>query len=347
MAGLHPLQVSGVDRLTEEAVALTFDIPSSLDDDFRFCAGQYLTLSAHIDGVEVRRSYSICSAPHEGSLRVGIKALPNGVFSNYANTQIHKGDTLKVGAPEGRFVFTPSSSPKKIMLFAAGSGITPMLSIAKTALNESVDHRVVLVYGNRNPENSMFADEIHTLTQNYADRFSLIQIFSRARAEGALFGRIDNANILYVLNTLCSQTDFDDFYICGPGGMIETCTQVLKDSGVGSEKIHVEHFGGSVKDISSEQKGIVSYTVVLDDEVHRFTADAQKSVLDAALAAGIEAPYSCQGGVCGSCIGRVKSGSVEMGNNQILTDGEVEEGLVLSCQASCTSDSLEIDFDDV
>jgi len=347
MAGLHPLQVSGVDRLTEEAVALTFDIPSSLGEDFRFRAGQYLTLSAHIDGAEVRRSYSICSAPHEGSLRVGIKALPNGVFSNYANTQIHKGDTLKVGAPEGRFVFTSSSNPKKIMLFAAGSGITPMLSIAKTALNESVDHEVVLVYGNRDPKNSMFADEIHALTQTYADRFSLIQIFSRARAEGALFGRIDNANILYVLNTLYSQTRFDDFFICGPGAMIETCTQVLKDSGVGCEKIHVEHFGASTDKSVSTQEGIIAYTVVLEGETHHFSSEANKSVLDAALNAGLEAPYSCQGGVCGSCIGRVKSGSVEMGNNQILTDEEVEEGLVLSCQASCTSDSLEIDFDDV
>ena len=347
MAGLHQLQVSGVERLTKDAVAITFDVPSSLKADFRFQPGQYLTLSAQIAGSEVRRSYSICSAPHEGSLRVGIKALPKGVFSTYANSQVREGDLLDVGAPEGRFVYVSSANPKKLMLFAAGSGITPMLSIAKAALKDNPDHQVILVYGNRSPESSMFADEIQAMELNHPHQFSVINIYSRARAEDALFGRIDNANILYVLNTLHSKVCFDDFYICGPGGMIETCTQVLQDAGIESPKIHVEHFSGGSAPVASDKEGKVAYTVVLDEKVHQFTADAQKSVLDAALAAGLEAPYSCQGGVCGSCIGRVKSGHVEMGNNQILTDGEVEEGLVLSCQASCTSDALEIDFDDV
>ena len=347
MSGLHQLRVSVVERLTEDAVALTFEVPSSLTEDFRFQAGQYLTLSAQIDGTEVRRSYSICSAPHEDRLRVGIKALPKGVFSTHANTQIQEGDVLHVGAPEGRFVYTPSTSQKKIMLFAAGSGITPLLSIAKAALNDSTGNQVVLVYGNQNPESSMFADEIQSIAENYPDQFSVINVYSRAGGEGALFGRIDTANINYVLNTLYNQTRFDDFYICGPGGMIDSCTQVLTDVGVESQKIHVEHFGGGVAPVASDQEGTVRYTVLLDDESHQFTADAQKSVLDAALAAGLEAPYSCQGGVCGSCIGRVKSGSVQMANNQILTDAELEEGLVLSCQASCTSDRLEIDFDNV
>ena len=347
MAGLHQLRVSGVERLTEDAVAISFEVPSSLIEDFAFKAGQYLTLSANINGSEVRRSYSICNAPHEGSLRVGIKALPKGVFSTYANSQVREGDLLDVGAPEGRFVYAPSSDSKKIMLFAAGSGITPMLSIAKAALEDQAQHQVVLVYGNRSPKSSMFADEIQTIAQNHPGQFSVVNVYSRAQGEGALFGRINNANIQYVLNTLYSQTRFDDFYICGPSGMIETCTQVLKDAGVESQKIHVEYFGGGAISPPSNQEGTVTYTVLLDEESHQFAADAQKSVLDAVLAAGVEAPYSCQGGVCGSCIGRVKSGSVQMANNQILTDGEIEDGLVLSCQASCTSDYLEIDFDDV
>ena len=344
MSGLHPLQVKEVQRLTDDAVALSFSIPKELAQPFLYLAGQYLTLSHTIEGKDVRRSYSLCSAPHEEVLRVGIKAIPDGLFSNYANTQIKVGDTLQVGAPEGRFIYEPNQN-NNLLLLAAGSGITPILSIAKTALKET-DGKVVLVYGNRSEEDKMFADELQTLQTTYGQRFEVVNIYSRKKATDALFGRIDMSHINYVRNTLFSQLAFHDFYVCGPSGMIEASAQALSDSGVNDQNIHVEHFTGG-GEIDRSVEGLVAYEVVLDDETHPFSADASKTILEAAIDAGIDPPYSCQGGVCGSCIGRVKEGEVSMASNQILSDSEVAEGLVLTCQASCATDRIVVDFDDV
>ena len=344
MSGLHSLQVKEIQRLTDDAVAISFSIPNELAQPFSFKAGQYLTLSHTIAGENVRRSYSLCSAPHEEVLRVGIKAIPNGLFSNYANTQIKVGDTLEVGAPEGRFVYEPNGK-NNLFLLAAGSGITPILSIAKTALKKT-DGKVVLVYGNRSEDDKMFADELQTLQTAYGQRFEIVHIYSRKKTADALFGRIHISHINYVRNTLFSQLNFDDFYVCGPAGMIEASVQALSDSGVHDENIHVEHFSGG-GEIDRSVEGKIAYKVLLDDETHPFSADASKTILEAAIAAGIDPPYSCQGGVCGSCIGRVKEGEVSMASNQILSDSEVEEGLVLTCQASCTSERVVVDFDDV
>ena len=344
MSGLHPLQVKEVQRLTDDAVAISFSIPKELKRLFSFKAGQYLTLSHNIDGEQVRRSYSLCSAPYEEVLRVGIKAIPNGLFSNYANSQIKVGDKLEVGAPEGRFVYEPNGN-NNLLLLAAGSGITPILSIAKTALNET-EGKVVLVYGNRTEDDKMFAGELQALQTTYRQRFEIVHIYSKSKTTDALFGRIDLSHINYVRNTLFSQLDFDDFYVCGPSGMIEASVQALSDSGVHDENIHVEHFTGDGK-IDRRNVGLVQYKVILDDETHAFSADASKTILEATIEAGVDPPYSCQGGVCGSCIGRVKEGNVSMASNQILSDSEVNEGLVLTCQTSCETERVVIDFDEV
>jgi ring-1,2-phenylacetyl-CoA epoxidase subunit PaaE len=230
-------------------------------------------------------------------------------------------------------------------LLAAGSGITPILSIAKTALKET-DGKVVMVYGNRSEDDQMFADQLQTLQTAYGQRFEIVHIYSRKKTTDALFGRIDMSHINYVRNTLFSQLDFDDFYVCGPAGMIEASVQALSDSGVRDENIHVEHFTGG-GEIDRSVEGFVQYEVILDDETHPFSADASKTILEAAIDAGVDPPYSCQGGVCGSCIGRVKEGEVSMASNQILSDGEVAEGLVLTCQASCITERVIVDFDDV
>ena len=219
-----------------------FPYQMSLHNPFRSRQGNTLPCLTPLTGEQVRRSYSLCSAPHEGVLRVGIKAIPNGLFSNYANTQIKVGDTLEVGAPEGRFVYEPNGK-NNLLLLAAGSGITPILSIAKTALKET-DGKVVLVYGNRSEDDKMFADELQTLQTAYGQRFEIVHIYSRKKTADALFGRIDMSHINYVRNTLFSQLDFDDFYVCGPTGMIEASVQALSDSGVRDENIHVEHFTG-------------------------------------------------------------------------------------------------------
>lgn len=344
MSGLHPLQIKEIQRLTDDAVVISFSIPKDITPSFSFTAGQYLTLSHTIKGEKIKRSYSLCSAPHEEILRIGIKAIPNGLFSNYANTQIKVGDTLQVGAPEGRFIYEPKGD-NNLLLLAAGSGITPILSIAKTALKKT-NGKVVLVYGNRSEDDSMFTDEIQTLQTAYDQRFEVVNIYSRKKAANALFGRIDMSHINYVRNTLFSQLNFDDFYVCGPSGMIEASVQALSDSGVNDQNIHVEHFTGG-GEIDRSVEGMVEYEIVLDDETHPFSADASKTILEAAIDAGIDPPYSCQGGVCGSCIGRVKEGDVSMASNQILSDSEVAEGLVLTCQASCASERVIVDFDDV
>ena len=344
MSELHSLQVKEVKRLTNDAVAISFSTPKELALAFSFKAGQYLTLSHTIGGEQIRRSYSLCSAPHEGILQVGIKTIPNGLFSNYANTQIKVGDTLDVGTPEGRFIYEPNGNNNLLML-AAGSGITPILSIIKTALKET-NGKVVLVYGNRSEDDKMFVSELQTLQAEYGQRFEIVHVYSRKKTTDALFGRIDMSIINYVRNTMLSKLDFNDFYICGPNGMIEASVQTLSDSGVHQQNIHVEHFTGS-GEIDRSMEGFVQYEVILDDETHPFSADANKTVLEAAIDAGIDPPYSCQGGVCGSCIGRVKEGNVSMASNQILSDSEIAEGLVLTCQASCTTERVIVDFDDV
>ncbi|MDC3079383.1 2Fe-2S iron-sulfur cluster-binding protein [Flavobacteriaceae bacterium] len=344
MSEMYPLQVVEVQRLTDDAVAISFAIPKDLTQPFSFQSGQFLTLSQTIDDKDVRRSYSICSAPHEELLRVGIKAIPNGLFSNYANRNIQVGDTLKVGVPQGRFTFIPNQN-KNLLLLAAGSGITPIMSIAKTALKET-ESNLVLVYGNRSEDDTMFFDELQQLKSTYENRLSVVNIYSRKKVSDALFGRIDMSHINYVRNTLFSQLNFDTFYVCGPSGMIEASVQALSDSGVSDENIHVEHFTGGAE-IDRSVEGKIAYEVLLDDETHPFSADASKTILEAAIDAGIEPPYSCQGGVCGSCIGRIKEGEVSMASNQILSDSEVEEGLVLTCQASCTSKHIVVDFDRV
>jgi len=344
MSGLHPLQVKEIQRLTDDAVVITFSIPKELTQLFSYTAGQYLTLSHTISGEKVRRSYSLCSAPYEDVLRVGIKAIPNGLFSNYANTQIKVGDTLEVGTPEGRFIYNPNGN-NNLLLLAAGSGITPILSIAKTALKEK-SGKVVLVYGNRSEDDKMFADELQMLQAACGQRFEVVNIYSRKKKTDALFGRIDMSHINYLRNTLFSQLDFDDFYVCGPTGMIEASVQALLDSGVCDENIHVERFTGG-GEIDRSVEGLVQYEVILDDETHSFSADASKTILEAAIDAGVDPPYSCQGGVCGSCIGRVKEGEVSVASNQILSDNELVEGLVLTCQVSSTTERVIVDFDDV
>ena len=344
MSGFHPLQIKEIQRLTDDAVAISFSIPKNLAQSFLFRAGQYITLSHNIGGEQVRRSYSICSAPHERILRIGVKAIPNGLFSNFANRHLKVGDTLEVSAPKGRFIYEPSGN-KNLLLLAAGSGITPILAIAKIALKET-DGKVVLVYGNRSKDDKMFADELQSLQIAYGQRFEIVHIFSRKKTTDALFGRIDMSHINYVRNTLFSQLDFDYFFICGPAGMIEASVQALSDSGVRNENIHVEYFTGG-GEIAPSVEGLVEYEVILDNEKYMFSADASKTILEAAIGAGADPPYSCQGGVCGSCIGRVKEGNVNMVSNQILSKSEEDEGLVLTCQASCASERVIVDFDDV
>ncbi|UJH69025.1 ferredoxin--NADP reductase [Allomuricauda sp. SCSIO 65647] len=349
MSEFYPLKVAQVERLTANAVSLSFEIPENLKSVFSFKAGQYITLKHRLNGEEVRRAYSISCAPGSEKITVGVKKMLNGAFSVYANEHIKSGDTFEVMPPEGRFVFEPGNEAKNIAAFAAGSGITPIMSIAETVLTGHPDNTFLLVFGNQSPEEVMYAQKIDALKQKYNDQFFLQHIFSRTPGDDALFGRIETSTVNFALKNKFKHVEFDAYYLCGPEEMINTVSDTLKKNGVSDHAIFFELFTPSevVDTLAENLSGKTQVEVLLDDEVHALTMDKKELVLDAVLKANIDAPYSCQGGVCSSCVARVTEGKVEMVKNQILTDGEVAEGLVLTCQSHPVTPKLKIDYDDV
>ncbi len=349
MSKPYMLPLLAVKQETKSAVSLTFDVPASLKDVFAFKAGQYLSLQTEIEGQLIRRAYSLCSAPHEALWQVAIKEVSGGVFSSFANQKLTSNQSLEVFPPEGRFVF--ENNPNKaqsIVCFAAGSGITPILSIIKTALHDSLN-KVVLVYGNKTPNDRLFSEDIQQLQNLYSDRFVVYDVFSQSNQENSLFGRIEASTVGYVLKNMHAQESFDAFYLCGPEGMIATVEKALLESAVEEAIIHKEFFS-TVSDGAQNNTafdGNCSVSVVVDDETFSFEMRGKKTLLEAALSEKIDVPYSCQGGVCCSCIGRLKSGNVVMDNNQILTESELDEGLILACQSRPTTSNIVVDFDDV
>lgn len=348
MSESHALRIAAVDQLTPNAVALTFDIPENLKEAYSFTAGQYITLKHTLDGKELRRAYSISSPPSSGKLTVGIKKMEDGTFSVYANEHLKAGDTIEVMPPEGRFVFE-GSSPKKIAAFAAGSGITPIMSIAQTVLESHPENTFVLVFGNQSPEETMYFEQLQNLKEQYGERFFVQYVYSRSNQPDALFGRIERSTVNFVLKNKFKGTEFDGFYLCGPEEMIDQVSETLKENGVSKDKIHFELFTSSdtEDELAEGLEGKTEVKVILDDETYTFVMDKKELVLDAVLKQDIDAPYSCQGGVCSSCIARLTEGKAEMVKNQILTDGEIEEGFVLTCQSHPTSSKITIDYDDV
>lgn len=349
MSDFHPLTISSKKQLTPNSVALTFDIPSHLKDTFSFVAGQYITLKQDINGEEVRRAYSLSSAPSTGEMTIGIKKVPDGRFSTYVNDVLAASDVIEVMPPEGRFVYESNGSAQNIMAFAAGSGITPIMAIAKTVLESHPENTFVLVYGNQTKVETMYLESLEALKAEYGNRLTIQYLFSRANEEGALFGRIEASTVNLMLKNKFKDVSFEAFYLCGPEGMINLVTESLTNVGISKDHIHFELF------TSSEAKPIVVEAVdgegridiILDDENFSVQMEKKGIILDVLLKNNVDAPYSCQGGVCSSCIARVKEGKAEMIKNQILTDGEIAEGFILTCQALPLTDSLVIDFDDV
>jgi len=349
MAQFHTLKIQSIVRQTEKAVSITFDVPTNLSAEFNFKAGQYITLKAVINETEIRRDYSLSSSPKSGDLTVTIKEIEGGVFSTYANKSLNIGDSLEVGMPNGRFIYESQSEDiKSIVAFAAGSGITPIMSIARTVLETGNDN-VVLIYGNKSPEKTIFYKEILELQSAYLNRFKVQFVYSESNDDGALFGRIDVSNINYVIKNTVQLEPSQLFYLCGPEEMIKTTTAILSEKGIREERILFELFTASnvVPENKSINKGESEITMLVDDEETTLMMPQNQTILEAALANDIDAPYSCQGGVCSSCICRVTEGSAKMRQNNILTDNEVAEGLVLSCQAEPASSLLKVDFDDI
>ena len=350
----HSLAVASVEATTRESVAITFAVPEALQKSFEYIQGQYLTLRATIDGQEERRSYSICSAVQDKRLRVAIKKVAGGVFSNWAAGHLLPGTTVDVMPPQGHFyVPLAPETGRHIMAFAAGSGITPMLSIIKTMLLAEPLTRVTLVYGNRSSSSVMFKEELEDLKDRFLCRLNLVWVMSRETQDIELFnGRIDYEKTSALLTRWVDPASIDAAFICGPMEMMQAVTQALQEKGVDKSRIKSELFGTpsaakpraiQVLDASDE---LCEVEVVLDGSRRRFSMPKNGiSVVDAGLKAGIDMPYSCKGGVCSTCRAQVLSGEVDMDNNFALEDYELARGFVLCCQSFPVSNKLVIDFD--
>ncbi|WP_298532343.1 ferredoxin--NADP reductase [uncultured Algibacter sp.] len=351
MSSFHKLSVKNITRETDKAISISFNIPENLKDTFAFKSGQYVTLKTNINNNEVRRDYSLCVSPKSGELKVAIKEVKDGTFSAYANNTLKVGDTIEVAPPKGRFIFEPNDSKtKNIALFAAGSGITPVLSIIKCALEEEVYSKVILVYGNKTTKDTMFLQELLDLQHNYKDRFSVQFVFSQQDEEDAIFGRIEKSTVNYVMKNEHKHVEVDAYYLCGPEGMIHTVKDVLTEHNIDESRIHFELFKAAkpaeVKEVAVTS-GSTNISITVDDETSTFKMSQKQTILEAALDEDIDAPYSCQGGICSSCLAKITEGAATMRQNNILTTSEVAEGLILTCQAHPTTPTLAIDFDDV
>lgn len=350
MSTFFSLRIKEIIRETPQAVSIAFDIPAELKSQFSFKAGQYITLKTNIDGKEIRRAYSLCSPPHDDSFKVTVKEVPDGKFSVIANNKLKAGDVLEVHPPEGKFVFEASedSKPNIYAAFAAGSGITPVLSILKTALHTEPDSRFVLVYGNRTPNETIFFKELLELQASFPDRLFIEFVYSKSKEEGSHYGRIERSTVNYVVKNRFGDEKFKKFFLCGPEEMINNVTEVLQENEVPKENIAFELFSVSDEgEVASDLDGTTEVNLIVDDEETTFSMSQNTTVLDAALEQGLDVPYSCQGGICSSCVARISEGEATMKKNSILVDSEIEEGLILTCQAHPTTPHLKVDYDDV
>ena len=348
MNTFHKLSIKNRIQETADAVSLVFEVPENLKTNFSFKAGQYITLKATINGSEIRRAYSICSAPESGELKVAIKTVDNGIFSTYATSQLKVGNVLEVHEPEGKFVLEPTRSNNYLGM-AAGSGITPVLSMIKAVLQREPSSSFTLIYGNKSSEETMFKAELDALSITYDSRFNLHYVFSRQNEEGSLFGRIDKGHTNYFIKNIYKNWSFKTVFLCGPEEMIKTVSTTLKENRYKESQILFELFTASVNEESNSQikEGQTEVTVLLDDEEFTFTMKQTDDILAAALRNDVDAPYSCQGGVCSSCLAKVNEGKAVMAKNNILTDDEVDDGFILTCQAHPITSKISIDYDDV
>jgi len=359
----HDLPVSNITPEAAGAVAITFQVPENLRSGFNFKAGQFLTLRATIDGNDVRRSYSISSSQNSyvqnGTLEVGIRPVQGGVFSNWAATQLKVGDVLRVMPADGRFIVHRPRAIHRVG-FAAGSGITPILSILSSTLEEQTESKFTLVYGNRRMDSVMFNEALQDLKDRYPNRLTLIHVLSRQAQEVPLLeGRIDESKVKEIVSSLLPAASMDEVFICGPEAMIEATEKALLEAGVPARNIRTERFTSPTLEAlpadarkhvvlghAPESKGDVSLTVVLDGKKHQMQMSTTDKILDVALAAGLDLPYSCKGGVCCTCRAKVMQGSVVMEKNFTLEKWESEQGFVLSCQAKPTSKEVVMSFDE-
>jgi len=351
----HPLAIKDIRRETPDCVSIAFDVPPPLADVFQFSAGQNITLKLHIGGQELRRSYSICSSPFDDELRVAIKKLPEGRFSAHAHLHLQPGDVLEVLPPSGRFSLSPDPARRASYLaFAAGSGITPVISIIKTLLSKEPGSHFTLVYGNRNRGSIIFRETLDALKNRYMDRFTIHHILSREQTDAPVnAGRINAAKCEQLSQYLLDIHAMDHIFICGPEAMIFDTRDWLLGKGIPKEKIHFELFtvpGESVRVRKEQalfpQTATSRIKLKLDGVSIEYDLPfAGMSILDGALQQGADLPYACKGGVCATCRARLISGEVEMDNNYALEQEELDQGFILTCQSHPRTPLVEVDFD--
>ena len=350
MSSFYKLSIKEIIKETADAVSILFNVPEELQSHYTFVAGQYVNLKVTLDGQEIRRAYSICSAPKSGELRIAVKAVKNGFFSKFVNEKLAVGNVIEVGTPEGKFTFEPKTDRQKnYAAFVAGSGITPVFSILKSVLEEEPNSTFVLVYGNKSEKDTIFHNQLHDLQLQYVGRLFVQYVYSQSTADNALLGRIDHTTVNFILKNKHNEMEFSKFYLCGPEEMINLVSNTLKENNISESDIKFELFSTSSndKEVTSGADGHTEISILVDSEETTFEMSQKQTLLEAALKQGLDVPYSCQGGICSSCICRITEGAAEMRKNQILNDAEVAEGLTLACQAYPTTTTIKIDFDDV
>jgi ring-1,2-phenylacetyl-CoA epoxidase subunit PaaE len=355
MPKFHSLKVQEIRKETDDCVSVSFDVPDDLKKDFEFQAGQYLTLKTQINGEEVLRSYSICASPSEDDLRVAIKKLEGGRFSTFANERLSAGEWVDVMTPTGNFhTKLDSENQKHYVAFAAGSGITPVISILKSVLTTEPKSHFTLFYGNRYSDSIIFKEQIEALKNLHLGRLSVHHILSKEHIGADLFyGRIDESKCRTFCNVLIDLDSADEFFICGPESMIHSVKETLLDLGVNKKQIHFELFTSPVgklgtKTTKTSTRSVLSKVqITLDGNTFKFDLTSTKdTILDAAHKYGADLPYACKGGVCATCKAKILKGEVEMEINYALEEEEVEQGYVLTCQAHPKTKEVTVSFDD-
>ena len=360
MASFHDLRVKQLDRDTEDSVVISLEVPAALCGAYHFAPGQYLTFSAMMGGEEIRRSYSLCSVPDGNELQVGVKKVKGGRFSTHATSVLKPGDTLRTMTPKGRFVLPPAPAVgRTVVAFAAGSGITPIISIMEHLLRTEPNSRFVLFYGNRHRSGIMFRRRIDQLKNAYMGRLSVYHVLSGEDLDAELFcGRIDGTKCRTYADRVFDTKGVDAFMLCGPREMVMDLRDTLHGLGVADERVHFELFtsadnkggGQAAPDSAATQANDATSQVTVVMDGHEFSLEVPFNaitILDAAAKAGIDVPYSCKGAVCCTCMARVTEGKVHMTKNYSLTDSEVASGLVLTCQSHPRTAEVTINFDKI
>src|SRR5256884_5313549 len=352
----HRLAVNDLRREAPDAVSLPFAIPRELADNYRFAPGQYLTLRTTMDGEEVRRSYSICSGPDEGELRIAVKKVDGGAFSSWAADELKPGDHLEVMTPTGRLGVAPAPGEARVYVgFAAGSGITPILSIVKGVLAREPDSRFFLFYGNRSSMGMLFREALEELKDRFMQRLSLFHVISGEEQDiPILHGRLDGEKVRVLLRSLVPASNVDHVFICGPTGMSEDIESTCRDLGIAADRIHVERFvsefGGKPRPktfvpASAPPKAVAA--LIIDGKLREVPVAEGEAILDAALRAGMDLPFACKGGMCSTCRAKLVEGEAAMDVNYSLEPWELKAGFILTCQAKPVSEKIVVDYDHV